>query len=72
MEYILTLTFVTENGTKSSLTITDVKSSVTSEQATAIMDVILANDIFETKHGAFVSKADAKLTERKITEFTVE
>ena len=72
MEYILTLTFVTENATKSSLTITDVKSSVTSEQANELMDVILHNDIFETKHGAFISKAEAKLTERKITEFSVE
>ena len=72
MEYILTLTFVTESGTKSSLTITDVKSSVTSEKANEIMDVILQNDIFKTKHGAFISKADAKLTERKITEFSVE
>ena len=72
MEYILTLTFVTENGSKSSLTITDVKSSITSEQANELMDVILSNDIFETKNGAFISKADAKLTERKITEFSVE
>ena len=71
MEYILTLTFVTETGKKSSLTITGVKSSITSEEANDLMDVILSNDIFKTKSGAFVSKADAKLTERKITEFTV-
>lgn len=71
MEYILTLTFMTEAGKESSLTITGVKESVTSEEANTLMDAILANDIFETKSGAYVSKADAKLTERKITEFTV-
>ena len=71
MEYILTLNFMTEAGAKSSLTITDVDSSVTSEAANSLMDKIIENNIFETKHGAFVSKVDAKLTERKITEFTM-
>ena len=36
------------------------------------MDNILANDIFETKNGAYVSKVEAKLTERKITTFDAE
>lgn len=72
MEYILTLTFLTETGSKSSLTITGVKDSVTSEQANTLMDNILSNDIFETKNGAFVSKVEAKLTERKITTFDAE
>ncbi len=71
MEYILTLTFMTEAGKESSLTITGAKESVTSDEANEIMDTIIANDIFTTKSGAYVSKADAKLTERKITEFTV-
>ena len=72
MEYILTLTFMTEAGVKSSLTITDVKSSITSEAANELMDKIIENNIFNTKNGAFVSKVEAKLTERKITEFSVE
>lgn len=71
MEYILTLTFMTEAGVKSSLTITDVKSSVTSEAANELMDTIIENNIFSTKNGAFVSKVEAKLTERKITKYTV-
>lgn len=72
MEYILTLTFNTEAGKKASLTITDVKETITSEEANALMDTIIANNIFNTKSGGFVSKVDAKLTERKITEFSVE
>ena len=71
MEYILTLTFMTEVGVKSSLTITDVKSSVTSEAANELMDTIIENNIFNTKNGACVSKVEAKLTERKITKYTV-
>ena len=69
MEYILTLTFNTEAGKKASLTITDVKETITSEEANALMDTIIANNIFNTKSGGFVSKVDAKLTERKITTF---
>ncbi|KHD13974.1 DUF2922 domain-containing protein [Clostridium butyricum] len=71
MEYILTLTFMTETGKKNSLTISAVKEDVTSEQANALMDNIIANDIFETKNGAYISKVGAKLTERKITEYTL-
>ena len=71
MEYILTLTFMTEVGVKSSLTINDVKSSVTSEEANALMDKIIENNIFNTKNGAFVSKVEATLTERKITKYTI-
>ena len=71
MEYILTLTFMTELDKKSSLTITGVRDTITSQEANDLMDTILASDIFNTNNGAFVSKVEAKLTERKITEFTV-
>ena len=56
MEYILTLTFMTEGGKKSSLTITGVNSSINADDANTLMDAILDNDIFETKSGAFVSR----------------
>ena len=69
MEYILTLTFNTEAGKKASLTITDVKETITSDEANALMDAIISNDIFNTKSGGYVSKVEAKLTERKITTF---
>lgn len=71
MQYILTLTFMTEGGKKSSLTITGVNSSINADDANSLMDAILDNDIFETKSGAFVSKVEAKLTERKVTEYAV-
>ena len=69
MEYILTLTFNTEASKKASLTINGVKEDITSEQANALMDTIISNDIFNTKSGGYVSKVEAKLTERKITTF---
>lgn len=72
MEYILSLTFMTEGGKKNSLTISGVKEDVSSEQANALMDTIIANDIFEVSGGAYVSKVEATLTERKITTFEAE
>lgn len=69
MEYILTLTFLTETNKKASLTITGVKDTVTGDQANALMDSIIAKAIFDTKSGKFVSKESAQLTERKITKF---
>lgn len=72
MEYILTLTFMTETGKKSSLTISDVKEGVTSEEANALMDKIISNNVFNTENGAYVSKVEAKLTERKITTFETD
>ena len=69
MEYILTLTFNTEAGKKASLTITDVKETITSDEANALMDTIISNDIFNTKSGGYECKVEAKLTERKITTF---
>lgn len=72
MEYILTLTFTTETGKKASITISDVKETITSTVANALMDTIISNNIFNTESGAFVSKVEAKLTERKITTFEAE
>lgn len=72
MEYILTLTFMTDTGKKNSITISDVKESVTKEQANSLMDTIIDNNIFETSSGAYVGKVEAKLTERKVTTFDAE
>ena len=69
MEYTSTLTFNTEASNKASLPLTHVKETITSDEANALMDTIISNDIFNTKSGGYVSKVEAKLTERKITTF---
>lgn len=69
MEYILSMTFLTSGGKKSTLSISGVKPDLTQEQAQALMDTILAKDIFATDSGNFVGKDSAKLTERKITKY---
>ena len=53
MEYILT--FNTEAGKKASLNINGIKENITSEQANALMDTIISNNIFNTKSGGYVN-----------------
>ena len=69
MEYILTMTFTTEIGEKSSMTISGVKGDITKEEISALMDKIIEKNIFETKHGSLAGKSGANVTERKITKY---
>ncbi|WP_238906838.1 DUF2922 domain-containing protein [Clostridium sp. YIM B02506] len=64
MERSLTLTFVTSNGSKATLTIQGVKDGLTKEQVKALMDVIISNNIFLTKNGSLLSPSKAKVTEK--------
>lgn len=69
MEYILTMTFLNEAGSKSSITIKEVKKDLTSEQINSLMDKIIEKDVFVTKGGKLVKKDIAKITERKVNKF---
>ena len=71
MEYVLTMVFATEKGGKSTISLNGAKSTLTEAEANALMDTIIAKNVFSTPTGALVSKADAKFTERKITKFNV-
>ncbi|MBL4930371.1 MULTISPECIES: DUF2922 domain-containing protein [Clostridium] len=69
MEYVLSMTFVTSGGDKASFSITGVKESITEAEVSALMDTIIAKDIFITKSGSYVSKYGAQLTEKQVTKF---
>jgi hypothetical protein len=71
MEYVLSMIFVTEQGLKSTISISGVKSTITQAQVNSLMDIIIAKNIFLPTSGALVSKDDAKLVERKITKYEV-
>ena len=51
MEYTLTMTFIAESGEKSNVSISDVKSGITSDEALEIMDSIIENNVFQNKNG---------------------
>ncbi|MDU2490517.1 MAG: DUF2922 domain-containing protein [Clostridium celatum] len=71
MEYTLTMTFLTETGEKSNISISDVKAGITNDEAVALMDSLIENNIFENSKGRLVSKYSAQVTERQVTKFTV-
>ena len=63
MEYTLTMTFLTETGEKSNISISDVKDGITNGEVQALMDSLITNNIFENKKGALVSKYSAQVTQ---------
>ena len=71
MEYTLSMIFLTENGLKSTLSVSGVKSTITETQANTLMDIIIAKNIFLPTSGALTKKDSAQLTERKITKYEV-
>ena len=71
MEYSLALTFKTSQDAKVTLTIDTAKSDLTDEQVASIMDTIIAQNVFLTSKGNFVSKVSAVLTERKNTSYNL-
>lgn len=71
MEYTLTMTFLTETGEKSNISISDVKEGITNDEAKALMDSLIENNIFENSKGRLVSKYSAQVTERQVTKFTI-
>ena len=71
MEFTLSMTFLTSLGEKSTMSVSDVKENLTQAEAEALMDAIIANDIFETKKGTLVGKSAAQVTERQVTKFEI-
>ena len=71
MEYTLTMTFLTETGEKSNISISDVKAGITNDEVQALMDSLIANNIFENKKGTLVSKHSAQVTQRAVTKISI-
>lgn len=71
MDYTLSMTFLTESGEKSNLLISDVKEDISRDEAIALMETIISNNIFENSKGAFIDKYAAQLTEKAVTKFEI-
>lgn len=69
MEYSLQMVFVCENGDKTSMTITEVRSNLSKDEITGLMDTIINNNVFAYKNGLLVSKYSAQILERQVTKF---
>lgn len=71
MEYTLSMTFLTDAGVKSTLSISDVRQDITEAQVNTLMDVIIAKNIFMTRSGIFAHKDSAQLTAKTVTRYTL-
>jgi len=71
MEYTLSMTFLTDLGVKSTLSVSGVKTTITEAQANALMDKIIEKNIFLTTTGALAKKESAQLSEKKITKYDI-
>lgn len=72
MEYSLQMVFLCESGEKSSITISDVKPGLTNSDVIALMDTIIASNIFETSKGALISKYSAQVVQREVTKWDLK
>ena len=71
MDYTLSMTFLNLSGDKVPITITGIRTGVTQGDASALMDVIIAKDVFYNKGGSLSAKYSAQVTERSVTKLDV-
>ncbi|EHI97589.1 hypothetical protein CDLVIII_0867 [Clostridium sp. DL-VIII] len=71
MEYTLAMTFLTEAGLKTTLSVSGVKSTLTKDDVNALMETIISKNIFKTNSGDLVKKSGAQLTQRQVTKFEI-
>ncbi len=59
-------------GKKTSITVNNIKDAVTAAEANALMDTIIAQNVFEAKDGDLASKSGAYIVDREKTEIIKE
>lgn len=69
MEYLLSMTFLTTSGSKTTLTISDVSPTLTKAQIMSAMDTIIAKNVFEPAAGAYLTKYNASFTQKTVTTY---
>jgi len=72
MDRALTLTFLNENGDKSTLTIAGIKDNLSDEEILSLMDTIIERKVFLSKNGSLTAKYTAQLTQREVTKFDLQ
>ncbi|WP_139902925.1 DUF2922 domain-containing protein [Clostridium thermarum] len=69
MEYSVQMTFVNEVGDKVNLTLGNLRPDVTQAEVSALMDAILAQNIFFSPGGDYKTKYSAQLVQRQVTKW---
>ena len=72
MAYSLQMVLLTETSQETSITVSEVQPDLTNTEVVSLMDTIIANNVFETKKGALVSKYSAQVVQRKVTKWDLK
>jgi hypothetical protein len=72
MAKTLVMNFINAQGKKTAVRVNNVKDSLTDAEVTAAMDVIIANNIFESTGGDLKIKDSASIVDTTTTELTVK
>ena len=72
MAKTLVMNFLNAQGKKTAVRVNNVKDSLTDAEVTAAMDVIIANNIFESTGGDLKMKDSASIVDTTTTELTVK
>ena len=67
----LVMTFLNEEGARSSITLPGVKDALTEAEVSAAMDTVIAKNIFYSVGGNLVTKHSASVVERNVTDLQV-
>ncbi|MCM0647425.1 DUF2922 domain-containing protein [Clostridium swellfunianum] len=70
-EKSLVMTFTNRAGTRAAVTVPNVREDITKLEVSAVMDAIIAKNIFESAGGDLIGKQSAQITERTVTELEV-
>lgn len=71
MDYILSMTFITEAGEKTNFSISGVKPDLTPTQINTLMNTFIEKNIFTTNSGGLVKKSTANVTAKSVTKIDV-
>lgn len=71
MSQVLELKFDTANGKTMTLSVNDPKPNLTPTEITAVMDSIIAADVFHNEGNALVKINLARIIERNVSDFDI-
>ncbi len=72
MEHILSMTFVNQTDSKTTLTISGVKPDISAEEVKALMQLIIDKEFFLTSKGLLINASATQLTQREVTKFDIK
>jgi hypothetical protein len=68
----LVMTFLNQEGSRTSITLPAVKDNVTEAEVITAMDAVIATNIFYSAGGNLVTKHSAQVTERSVAELSIK